>query len=138
MHILNKIKPTIAPHITHLINTIIHTNTFPDIFKISRITPTHKPGKPTTDIDSYRPINNLCTLDKIVEEHIQTHLNNYLQQYNIIHPNHHGGREKHSRTTALSQIYNTLNTQYENDNITATLQTDLSAAFDTVRHTNIT
>ena len=132
MHTLKKIKHTIAPHITHLINTIIRTNTFPNTFKHSRITPISKPGKLTTLIDSFRPINNLCTLDKVVEQHIKIHLDTFLTQHNIIQHNHHGGRHKHSTTTALAQIYNTLHTQHELGTITATLQTDLSAAFDTV------
>ena len=132
MHIIKHIKHTIAPHITHLINTIIHTNTFPDIFKLSRITPISKPKKLKTQIDSFRPINNLCTLDKIVEQHIKLHLDTFLNKHNIIHAHHHGGRHKHSTTTALAQIYNTLHTQREKGLITATLQTDLSAAFDTV------
>ena len=60
------------------------------------------------------------------------HLDTFLSTHNIIHSHHHGGRRKHSTTTALAQIYNTLHTQYELGTITATLQTDLSAAFDTV------
>ena len=132
MHILKKVAHKVAPHITHLINTIIHTNTFPSTFKHSRITPILKPKKQNTHIDSFRPINNLCTLDKIVEQHIKTHLDTFLEKHNIIHPNHHGGRKKHSTTTALAQIYNCLHTQYEKGVITAILQTDLSAAFDTV------
>ena len=132
MHIIKQIKHTIAPHITHLINTIISTNTFPDTFKLSRITPIKKPKKSKTQIDSFRPINNLCTLDKIVEQHIKLHLDTFLTKHNIIQPNHHGGRRKHSTTTALAQIYNTLHTQHEKGLLTATLQTDLSAAFDTV------
>ena len=132
MHTIKKIKHKIAPHITHLINTIISTNIFPDTFRHSRITPILKPKKPCTQIDSFRPINNLCTLDKIVEQHIKTHLDTFLEAHNIIHQHHHGGRRKHSTTTALAQIYNCLHTQYEKGVITAVLQTDLSAAFDTV------
>ena len=54
-------------HIQHLINTIIRTGTYPDILKLSKITPQKKPDKRTDKIDSYQPINNLCTLDKIIE-----------------------------------------------------------------------
>ena len=132
MYTLKKINTAIAPHITHMVNSIINTSTFPHIFKISRITPISKPNKPITDIDSYRPINNMCTLDKIVEQHIKTHITNFITKHNIIHQNHHGGIQDHSTTTALTQIYNTLQTQYEKSQITAILQTDLSAAFDTV------
>ncbi len=132
MTTLKKIKHTIAPHLTHLINTILHTNTYPQTFKHSRITPINKPKKPLTNIDSFRPINNLTTLSKLVDQHIKQHLDKHLTDNNIIHDNHHGGRQKHSTTTALTQILNTLHTNKEQGYITATLQTDLSAAFDTV------
>ena len=36
---IKKCKIKIAPHITHLINTIIRTKKFPKIFKVSRILP---------------------------------------------------------------------------------------------------
>ena len=35
--ILKKIKIEIAPHLTHMINTIINTSTYPEIFRISKI-----------------------------------------------------------------------------------------------------
>ena len=91
-HTIKKIKHKVAPFIQHLINTIIKTSTFPDTFKHSRITPTLKPKKNCTLIDSFRPINNLCTLDKIVEQHIKTHLDTFLEAHKIINNNHHGGR----------------------------------------------
>ena len=74
-------KNEISPHLTHMINTILTTNTVPDIFKISRILPISKPGKPLTEIDSYRPINNLTCLEKNLETHVLKHLHFF---WNII------------------------------------------------------
>ena len=51
-------------HIQHLINTIIMTGPYPDILKLSKITPQKKPDKPTNKIDSYRPINNYIHLTR--------------------------------------------------------------------------
>ena len=83
-------------HIQHLINTRQDkTGTYPDILKLSKITPQKKPDKLTNKIDSYRPINNLCTLDKIIEQYIKTHLDNYLDNNDIIHKHHHGSRRRH-------------------------------------------
>ena len=76
-----------------LINHIILSNILPDIFKISRITPISKPGKPLSDIESFRPINNLCTIEKIVEEYIKLHLEKHLNYNNIINKNHHGAEK---------------------------------------------
>ena len=66
MKTIKKLGPKIYPYLIHLINIIIDTEIFPDIFKVQRITPNLKPDKVRTIIDSYRPINNLSALEKIV------------------------------------------------------------------------
>ena len=91
---MNMIKKTIdimAPLITHLTTQIILKKQFPQTFKIDRISPTHKKGKPIYEIGSYRPINNLCTIEKIIEEYIIGHLDIFLIDNKIINNNHHGG-----------------------------------------------
>ena len=50
---------------------IIFTETYPTILKVSRITPILKPDKQSEIIDSYRPINNLSAVEKIVEEFLK-------------------------------------------------------------------
>ena len=83
--------PKIAPHITHLINTILRTKNFPKIPKVSRILPLSKPLLNHLDISSYRPINNLCCVEKVIESHILYHLESFYNKHNIINQNHHGG-----------------------------------------------
>ena len=102
--------------------------------KYIKITPTLKPDKSANLIDSYRPINNLSSLEKLVEQHLKNCIIDHLEANNIILPNHHSSLKHHSTTTALSIINHHLNTQYHNNNTTALIQTDLSAAFDTVDH----
>ena len=130
--IIKKLGPKIAPHITHLINCCIQSKTVPKIFKISRILPLSKPLKPDFLLSSYRPINNLPCLEKLLEHHVIHHLNIFLSSNNIINHNHHGGRKGYSTTTALTQIYHTLNVEFEQNNIGVTLTTDMSSAFDTI------
>ena len=67
MNIIKKIDSYIVPQIPHIIKSVIRTGHFPQIFKTMQIIPVYKAGKPLNDIDSFRPINNLCTLDKIIE-----------------------------------------------------------------------
>jgi len=56
MKMIKKTTKIMAPLITHLIKQIIIEQKFPDIFKIDRITPKLKNGKPIYDIGSYRPL----------------------------------------------------------------------------------
>ena len=82
------------------------TNTFPQIFKISRILPFSKPNKPRSDIDSYRPINNLMCIEKIFEEYFKECLIIFLNENNIINKDPHGALLNHSTTTAITILNN--------------------------------
>ena len=74
MKFLKKCKIKLAPHITHMINTILITKKFPRIFKISRILPLSKPTLDRNFMESYRPVNNLCCLEKLAKAQILKYL----------------------------------------------------------------
>ena len=84
MNVLKKISKQISPHLTHLINRIIITATFPSTFKISKITPQLKPEKNPYIIDSYRPIHNMASLEKVVEHYIKQQLTSHFEHNKII------------------------------------------------------
>ena len=113
MKILKKTIDIMAPLITHLTTQIILKKKFPQTFKIDCITPTHKKGKQIYEIGSYRPINNLCTIEKVIKEYISGHLSSFLIDNKIINNNHHGGQKGHSTITALNQIIKTAQINYE-------------------------
>ena len=77
-------------------------------------------------------------MEKIVEQSIKLHLETYLCTNNIILNNHHGSRKYHGTNTAITHISNEINKAYENNYITATVATDLSAAFDTIDNIKLT
>ena len=132
--ILKKTVDIMAPVITHLTTHIILSEKFPQTFKIDSITPKYKKGMPIYTIGSYRPLNNLCTIEKVIEEYIIGHLITFLTQNNIISKFHHGGRKGHSTITALNQILDNATIQYENNRIAGIIITDMSKAFDTIDH----
>ena len=117
---------------THLINTILRTKKFPKILKVSRILPISKPLLDKNFIKNYRPLNNLCSVEKIVESHILHHMEIFYEKNDILNKNLHGGRKYHSTVTAMTQIYNYI---YKNDDeaiTTVILATDLSSCYDTI------
>ena len=73
MAVIKKLSPKIVPHITHLITRIIITETYPDILKVTRISPNLKPDKDSYSIDSYHPICNLSVIDKIIQQYLKNH-----------------------------------------------------------------
>ena len=121
-----------APLIAHLTKQIILKQKFPEIFKLDRITPKLKQGKLVYKIGSYQPLNNLCTIEKVIEEYFIIHLEAFLIKNKIIHKNHHSGRKGHSTITALNQIITQSLIGKEKDKIVGYLITDMSKAFDTI------
>ena len=74
----------------------------------------------------------MISIKKIFEEHISIYLQKHLHENNILNKNHYGGQKHFSTTTALLEITDKLNKNYEKNLILAILGTDLSAAYDTV------
>ena len=120
-----------------MINCVMHTGKFPKIFKTTRIIPVSKPGKSLDDIDSFRPINNLPCLEKILEEWICMQVTDWLTANNIISNSHHGGRQGYSTLTAKTAIENSIISNLNENKYNVLLTTDLSAAFDTVDHVTL-
>ena len=132
--ILKMLGWSIVPQVCHLINCVISCKTFPTIFKTTRIIPVSKPGKPTDSINSFRPINNLPALEKLLEEWIKRCFVDWMESVGVVSGDHHGGRPGYSTLTAISNIKQQINNNLQNKNYNILLTTDLSAAFDTIDH----
>ena len=132
--IIKKLGWSIVPQICHMINCVVRTATFPEIFKLTRIIPVSKPGKPTDNIDSFRPLNNLSALEKLVEQWIKKCFVGWLEGGNIISGDHHGERQGYSTLTAMTQIKQQISKNIQSKNYNILLTTGLSAAFDTIDH----
>ena len=76
--------------LTHLTNTIFQTGCFANGLKISCIIPLKKQSKPKEQLDSYRPINNLNTVEKLVESLMKKQMDTFLEKHKIISEEHHG------------------------------------------------
>jgi hypothetical protein len=120
--------------VKHIINLSIEKSKVPKVLKRSRISPLIKQWKPETAPLSYRPVNNVSSVAKLMNRHMFSQLTNYLESNNIIHQNHHGGRPHHSTTTAMLQIYNQMAEIRDQGDTAAALAIDLSAAYDLCDH----
>ena len=90
--------------LTHLTNCIFRTGIFPEGLKISRIIPIMKPGKPDNNLDSFRPINNLNTIEKLIEKVMKKQIDEFLEKKQIIPDEHHGSRAHHNTLSAEMAI----------------------------------
>ena len=66
--IMKMIPHVMSIFLTHGINQILRTKTFPEILKITRVLPISKKQKNKLLPSSYRPISNLHTFKKVVEK----------------------------------------------------------------------
>ena len=132
-YIIKLVAPDILPAITHIVNLSIRDSSFPQSWKQAKVIPLLKKGD-RFEPKNYRPVALLNILSKILERAVYLQLVEYLDQNNLMHPNHHGGRRAHSTSTALLQMYDTWVQALEEDNMAGVMMIDLSAAFDMVDH----
>jgi hypothetical protein len=132
---IKEVKKAIAPCIAHIINTSIVTAVFPKCYKHAKVVPLLKASdKKKTDCKSYRPISLLPVLSKVMEKVLFEQLSRYLEENNLLHKNHHGGRKGHSTMTAMLQMQDIWLEAAERGEMTAMMMTDLSAAYDLWDH----
>ena len=83
-----------------VINISLASCVLPAKWKVGRVIPLLKHGKPADKAESYRPIALLSPVAKVLEKLILPHLVDHLP----VAAHQHGFRKNHSTTTALSCI----------------------------------
>ena len=134
-YIIKLCAQTLIPLISHTINLSLCEGKFPARWKIARVLPLKK-GKDVNPFtpSSYRPVSQLPVLSKIAERVVQSQLLLYLEKSDLLSPDHHAYRKYNNTTTALVQLMDAISEATDLNQITATMNIDLSAAFDCVPH----
>ena len=130
---LKLIKNEISPVLTHIINLSISNNSFPHTWKQAKVIPLHKKNE-VLYAKNYRPVSLLSVFSKVLERCIFAQVIDYLESNRLLHPSHHGFRSGHSTLSALVQMFDTWVEAFEDEEVTAVIMLDMSAAFDTVDH----
>ena len=79
-------------------------------------------------------MSNLYFLSKLTEKSVLFRLNYHVDTYNLLPKNQSAYRRFHSCESALLRLVNDLLDGMENQEVSAVIAIDLSAAFDTVDH----
>ena len=125
--------PFILDSLTYIYNLSIRKNTFPNIFKIAKVTPIPK-SKDTSNLDNYRPISILSILSKPLEKHMHDHLQRYTETHSLLHPFQSGFRQGHSCETAVIRLCDKWLKAIDNRDLVGAVFLDLRKAFDLVNH----
>ena len=132
---LKLVKEEITPAVTHIVNLSIKSSVFPTKWKHAKVIPLLKPGsEDCLAPKSYRPVALLPVVSKVLERVIFLQTVQYMNEYNLLHPNHHGFRSLHSTTTAMLQMYDTWVEAADRGELAGVVMIDQSAAFDCVDH----
>ena len=115
--VLKKIAPLFANPLCRLLNLSISTNSFPNHWKIAKVTPLHKGGA-RNDVNNYRPISVLPILSKILEKHVASSLSVFLHNNNLLYELQSAFRSGHSTETALIRLTDQILKNMDNDEVT--------------------
>ena len=130
---LKHLGPNGINFLTNIFNECIKCSIIPSIWKTAKIIPLLKPGKPSDQGTSYRPVSLLSPAIKILEALLLPIINAAVN----LADHQHGFRKNRSTTTALHSILNHINAGLNRKkpvHRTVSVAIDLSKAFDTVDH----
>lgn len=124
--------PYILNSLTHVINHIFTTSTFPRQWKIARIVPLAKKSVPI-ELGDFRPIAILSCLSKVCEMLMAEQIQLHLKDKKLLSPFQSGFRPGHSCSTALVKILDDIRVAFDQDFLTILCLLDFSKAFDSVQ-----
>ena len=131
MKIIKSHKDILSYFIHHNFNNSVYSSIFPTELKKADIVPIHK-KKSKFDIKNYRPVSILPVLSKIFERCM---FDQIYSHFNQIPSKHHCGfRQGHSTQQRLLLMVEKLKKSLDNSGVGGMLLTDLSKAFDCLRH----
>ena len=133
VRVLKKIIPVFANPLCKLLNLSISTNSFPNHWKMAKVTPLYKGGA-RNDINNYRPISVLPVLSKILEKHVASSLSKFLRDNSLLYELQSAFRPGHSTETALIRLTDQILMNMDNDNVTGLVLIDFRKAFDVIDH----
>jgi endonuclease/exonuclease/phosphatase family metal-dependent hydrolase len=103
--VLKKTFAVTAKHLHALTQGSINTSHFPTPFKTTTTVVIRKPGKPDyTKANAYRPIALENTLGKLIESVITELLSHAVEEYQLIPPQHYGGRPGRTGEEAMIML----------------------------------
>lgn len=117
-----------------IINGCLKLQHFPANWKIAKVIPLHKTGKPANLPGSYRPISLLSSISKLLERIILARLNDHVTTHSILPDEQHGFRTNHSTTHQLHSLINRAKEGLSEGKSTGIICMDVSKAFDLVWH----
>ena len=120
---------TLNAEFTHLLNTSLATNKFPDDWKKATVTPIPKKGNLQL-VNNYRPISLLPVPGKIMEKLVHTQLVDYNENNQLLSDHQYGFRRNRLTLHAVTQVVNHVSLNLNKKINTVAIFIDFKKAFD--------
>ena len=132
--VLRKLPPAAVALLTTLFNSIFRLSYYPLLWKFAQIIMVPKPGKPTYEVASYRPISLLTIPSKVFEKLLLKRLQTYVDLSHLITGYQFGFRRGHSLVQQVHRIVNEIMKSLEDRTLCTAAFFDVAQAFDKVWH----
>ena len=116
-----------------LFNRSLTTAKFPDSWCLGSITPLPKTGN-LLNANNWRPISQIPLIGKLFEIVVNSQLQSYLYQNNILNKHQYGFTKYKSTSHAVFKLVTDLYDNIDKKNITQLLYIDYRKAFNTIDH----
>ncbi|KAJ3486250.1 hypothetical protein NLI96_g4374 [Meripilus lineatus] len=128
----------LAGPLTDLFNACLRSGHQPQHWKEFTTITLRKPQKPDYSIPkAYRPIALEDTVGKVLEAVVAKRLSILAEQFNLLPPNHFGGRPGRTTTDALLYLTSRIKDAWRGKGVVTVLFLDISQAFPSVSHTRL-
>lgn len=131
VNLLKNTFESIKYPLLNIVNSSLEVGQVPDLLKVSTIIPIPKISKSKSAGD-FRPINLLCTIDKILEKVVYVQLVEYVAQNNILSDFQSGFRAKFSCETAIQGVLEDWRQNIDINMVIGAIFLDLRRAFETI------
>ena len=87
---------------------MVRSGVYPAAFKTSRIIPLLKRNKDKSELDSFRPVNNVNPLAKCLDGLMKKQMDKFFEQNKVMPYYHHGSRKGSRGNSAIALLLATV------------------------------
>ena len=116
-----------------IMNDSLSSGTFPDDWKLARVTPVYKDNG-DVNMSNYRRISVIGHIAKMVEQLVRSQLVSYLEEHAFISPDQSAYLKGHSTQTSLHRVIDDWLENINDNQTTGVCLLDISKCFDTISH----
>jgi Reverse transcriptase (RNA-dependent DNA polymerase)/Endonuclease-reverse transcriptase len=131
LNVILKAFDKIEHLLLNVINSVITEGKYPDLWKISKISPIPKVKNPK-EAQDLRPINILPLCEKVLEIVLHKQMSEYIKEKNILCEMQSGFRKNHSCESAIQIVLAKWRRLIEEGNVVIAVFLDFKRAFETI------